>query len=288
MEDLQGRVAVITGGAGGIGAALAARAGREGMRVVVSDIDRRSADAVVSELVAGGVDAVAIETDVRDPDAVEGLAAAVDDRFGGTHVLFNNAGVGLSRGLLWEETLEDWEWVVDVDLWGAIHVLRSFVPRMLAHGEPGHIVNTASMAGIIPGPGMAAYRVAKSGVVGLTETLYADLQLIRAPIGVTLLCPGWVRTGINDSARFQSSAAAGFASAHGEFLAGLMKDVVDSGRDPADVTDLVFAAIASDQFYVFTHPEWNKAITYRAQNMINGVNPPPGPMTKAAWEQLGH
>ncbi len=201
MDDFEGKVAVVTGAASGIGLAMADRFAREGMRVVLADVERepleRAAQALAEEFGADSV--LAVPTDVRDEDAVDALAASTFERFDTAHVLCNNAGVGVG-GLSWTVPADRWRWIVDVNLLSVAHGIRAFVPRMIEQGE-GHVVNTASAAGILTGPGMSPYFATKHAVVALSESLYFDLHLVGAPVGVSVLCPEWVRTRIAESER---------------------------------------------------------------------------------------
>jgi NAD(P)-dependent dehydrogenase (short-subunit alcohol dehydrogenase family) len=265
MDDFQGKVAVVTGAASGIGRALAARFGREGMRVVLADIERapldRAAEALAGELGRGNV--LAVPTDVGDEQAIDALAAATFDRFGTAHVVCNNAGVGVG-GLTWTVPADRWRWIVDVNLLSVAHGIRAFVPRMIDQGE-GHVVNTASAAGILTGPGMAPYFATKHAVVALSESLHFDLQLVGGSVGVSVLCPEWVRTQIHESERNRppdvgempgvppaggDGEGGGPAPALGDFIRGL----IDSGLDPADVAGMVVDAIRTGRFWITTHP----------------------------------
>ncbi|MGH9047768.1 MAG: SDR family NAD(P)-dependent oxidoreductase, partial [Acidimicrobiales bacterium] len=201
MEDLSGRVAVVTGGASGIGYALAERFAGEGMGVVIADVEEAALKGAGAMLRATGADVLEVETDVRDAGQVESLAERAVAHFGAVHVVCNNAGVagGAAGGALWDIALEDWEWTLGVNLRGVINGVRAFVPRLVAQGE-GHVVNTASMAGLIAGGG-GAYGVSKAGVVSLSESLYFGLQQADAGVGVSVLCPGWVNTHLADSER---------------------------------------------------------------------------------------
>src|SRR5689334_1941764 len=175
MKDFAGKVAVVTGAASGIGRALADRCAQEGMKVVLADVEESALVRAADEFRATGAPILAVRTDVSKAEDVEALARKTVETFGGVHLLFNNAGVGAGT-TAWETSLRDWEWVLGVNLWGVIHGLRSFVPIMLSQGSEGHIVNTASIAGLVLGPGLAAYKVSKHGVISLSETLYGELQ----------------------------------------------------------------------------------------------------------------
>jgi NAD(P)-dependent dehydrogenase (short-subunit alcohol dehydrogenase family) len=196
MDQLEGRVAVVTGAASGIGLAVVETFVAERMRVVMTDVDEEGLAVKAAQLRDQGADVHAVAADVRDPGAVDRVGHAAVDRFGGLHVAVNNAGV-VNRGYAWELSLEEWQQVIDVDLWGVIHGIRTFVPLILATGEEGHVVNTASMAAVLPVERLGPYTVAKHGVLGLSDVLRADLQAIGAPIGVSVVMPGMIRTGMN-------------------------------------------------------------------------------------------
>jgi NAD(P)-dependent dehydrogenase (short-subunit alcohol dehydrogenase family) len=257
MDDFQGKVAVVTGAASGIGRALVDRFAREGMRVVLADVERepldRAAEAVADEFGAGNV--LAVPTDVRDEQAIDALAAATFDRFGTAHVLCNNAGVGVG-GLTWTVPADRWRWILDVNLLSVAHGIRAFVPRMIEQGE-GHVVNTASAAGLLTGPGMAPYFATKHGVVALSESLHFDLQLTGAPVGVSVLCPEWVRTQITESERNRPDDVGEMPGINGEGGPGLsdfVRSLVESGLDPADVATTVLDGIRTGRFWIITHP----------------------------------
>ena len=200
MEAFQGKVAVVTGAASGIGRALAERCAQEGMKVVLADIEEPALLQANRELAAQGAETLAVPTDVSQAGDVETLARKAFETYKAVHLLCNNAGVGGGK-TAWESTLADWEWVLGVNLWGVIHGIHFFVPRMLEQQSEGHIVNTASMAGLIYGPGQSSYKVSKHGVVSLSETLYYELALQGASLKVSVLCPGYVNTNVLDSQR---------------------------------------------------------------------------------------
>jgi NAD(P)-dependent dehydrogenase (short-subunit alcohol dehydrogenase family) len=274
MDDFEGKVAVVTGAASGIGLALATRFADEGMKVVLADVERDALDRAAEGLAdRAGADAVlAVPTDVRDDRAIDALADATFERFGAAHVLCNNAGVGVG-GLAWTVPADRWRWIVDVNLLGVAHGIRAFVPLMIAQGE-GHVVNTASAAGLLTGPGMSPYYATKHGVVALSESLHFDLQLVGARIGVSVLCPEWVRTRIADSERNRPAdvgempALPGMPGAAGDADAGdadagdagaapalgdFVQSLVDSGLDPAEVAGMVVDAVRSGRFWITTH-----------------------------------
>jgi NAD(P)-dependent dehydrogenase (short-subunit alcohol dehydrogenase family) len=275
MKQFRDRTAVITGAASGIGLELARRAAAEGMNLVLADIEAAKLDVAAASL---GIDAdriLARRTDVSREDEIVALADAAFARFGGVHLLCNNAGVGLTR-VTWEHSTADWEWVLGVNLWSVIHGIHHFLPRMLEQADEGHIVNTSSVAGLLSTPGMAAYNVSKHGVVTLSETLYGELLAARAKVGVSVLCPAWVPTGIHDSSRnrqdrFGSAApAAGLSAAYEE----RMGQAVKSGRlTAADMATEVFTAVGEGRFYVIPHRKINNAITLRTDDIMQLRNP---------------
>ncbi|MDK9705155.1 MAG: SDR family NAD(P)-dependent oxidoreductase [Sulfuritalea sp.] len=277
MKQFRDRTAVITGAASGIGLELACRAAAEGMNLVLADIEAARLEAAAAGL---GIDArriLAQRIDVSREDEIAALADAAFDRFGGVHLLCNNAGVGLTR-VSWELTTADWEWVLGVDLWSVIHGVQHFLPRMIKQEEGGHVVNTSSVAGLLSTPGMAAYNVAKHGVVTLSETLYGELLAAKARVGVSLLCPAWVPTAIHESARNRpdrfgaAKPAAGLSAAYEE----RMGQAVKSGRlTAADMANEVFAAVMEDRFYVIPHRKINNAIQLRMDDIMNLRNPTP-------------
>jgi NAD(P)-dependent dehydrogenase (short-subunit alcohol dehydrogenase family) len=202
--ELGGRTAVVTGAASGIGLAVAEAFVAEGMRVVMADVDEERLGTEAARLADEGAEVHAVAVDVRDPDAVERLGRAAVDRYGDLHVAVNNAGI-VTGGLSWEIPLEDWHRVLDVDLWGVIHGIRSFVPRILSSGEEGHVVNVASMAAVLPRGRLGPYTVAKHGVLGLSDVLRAELEEIGAPVGVSVVMPGLIRTGMNPVGTVEAS-----------------------------------------------------------------------------------
>ncbi len=219
-----------------------------------------------------------VRTDVSQAQQVEALARAALDEFGGVHILCNNAGVGGAAGLVWERTIADWQWVLGVNLWGVIHGVRTFIPIMLRQGTEGHIVNTASMAGLLSIPMLATYGVTKHGVVTLSESLYLELQSIGAPIGVSVLCPGFVNTNIADSARNRPPELANEGgepelTPQQQAAQEMMRAMLRSGMSPAAVADRVLAAIRDERFYVLTHPEMKPAVEDRMRRILDDENP---------------
>lgn len=275
MDELQGKVAVITGGASGIGLALAHRAAADGMKVVIADIEQAPLDAAVAALKGQGAEALGVLTDVRDLAAIEALRDRAVDTFGGVHLLCNNAGVG-GGGRTWEASIEQWKWVIEVDLWSVIYGIRTFVPLMLTQGV-GHIVNTASMAGLTSPAGMGPYNVAKHGVVTLSETLFHELRGEGAAVGVSVLCPAFVSTQIHESLRNAPdevlAEVAAVDPAEMQPMRDMMRMLIESGIPPADVADQVFDAVVNNRFYVLTHPETPAAVRNRMERIINGEDP---------------
>lgn len=255
MHDRTDDVAVVTGGGSGIGRALAERFAREGMRVVLADVDLiglASAARRIAE--AHGPDRVlAVPTDVRDPDAVEALAAATVEHFGAVHVVCNNAGVG-SGGVAWEVTPARWRWVVDVNLMGVAHGISAFVPHLLAQ-DRGHVVNTASAAGLLTGAGMAPYFATKHAVVAVSESLHLDLRNAHSTVGVSVLCPEWVRgTRIHDAERNLPAGVRDSSDREGAPLVdGVLRSLVNGGTDPDELAGEVLDAVRRDRFWVLPH-----------------------------------
>jgi NAD(P)-dependent dehydrogenase (short-subunit alcohol dehydrogenase family) len=263
MNELEGRVAVVTGGASGIGRAMAELFARERAKVVVADVDERALAAVVESIRARDGVALGVRTDVTDLASVEALAATVFNSFGKVNVLCNNAGVALWGGLE-SATHRDWQWVLGVNLWGVIHGVEAFVPRMVASKEPGHIVNTASMAGLVATRGLGVYNTSKYAVVGLSETLAKDLRPYR--IGVSVLCPMGVATQIRESARNRPAGLANAAPSAAEPV-----ELMGRTLAPAAVADMVLAAIRANRLYVITHEEGLQALRRRHERLEQAV-----------------
>jgi NAD(P)-dependent dehydrogenase (short-subunit alcohol dehydrogenase family) len=252
MDDLEGKVAVVTGAASGIGRALADRWAESGMKVVLADVEQEPLDAARDELDAAGADVLAVRTDVSDGDQVDALAAATIEHFGAVHLVCNNAGVG-GGGLSWEASREDWDWVLGVNLWGVVHGIRAFVPHLVAQDE-GHVVNTASIAGFAYGPFMGPYNASKAAVVAISETLKAELALQGSKVGVSVLCPGWVNTRIHESDRNRPGGPeSGGLLAEGREV---MAQVLANGKQPDEVAHLVAAAVREGTTHIFTGDEW--------------------------------
>lgn len=278
MKEFQNKVAVITGGASGLGLEIARLAAKKGMKLVLSDIEERALKAAELEFQNQNVDVLAVRTNVAIAEDVDLLAEKTMARFGAVHLLFNNAGVALNK-TAWETTIADWDWVLGVDLWGVIHGVRVFTPLMLKQQTPSHIINTASVAGMLSTEGMAAYNVAKHGVVTLSETLYHDLRRRGAQIDVSVLCPAWVNTAIWDSARNRPDDlqnAAEQKAADDVELEESARHAVQSGRVTAPmVAEIVFAAIEANQFYILTHPKIKKWVGLRVEDILQDRQPSP-------------
>ena len=279
MKNFHNRVAVITGAASGFGREFAIIGARLGMRLVLADVQQEALAATAAELEAQGAQVLAMPCDVRKGEQVEALAQAAMARFGAVHLVFNNAGVG-AGGLVCESTQADWEWVLGVNLWGVIHGVRVFTPLMLAcaKNDPdfeGHIVNTASMAGLLNPPTMGVYNVSKHAVVSLTESLYHDLDLVGAPIGASVLCPYFVQTGISQSDRNRPDDVPASAPTASQIASqATMAKAVSSGKvSAAEVAERTFAAIAEKQFYIYSHPGALGNVQKRMEDIVTGSHP---------------
>lgn len=280
ITNFKGRTAVLTGGASGFGLECARIGARLGMNLVLVDVQQDALDKARQEFEAQGVNVLAQRVDVSNADQMQSLANAVSQRFGAPHFVFNNAGVA-AGGLVWENTLEDWQWVMGVNLWGVVHGVRLFTPMMLtaAAKDPsfqGHIVNTASMAGLLTPPNMGIYNVTKHAVVSLTETLYQDLKLVTDQISASVLCPYFVPTGIHHSERNRPANLAADKPTKSQLIGQAMSEkAVSSGKvSAADVAQKVFDAISADQFYVYSHPRALGNVQRRTDAIVQGANPP--------------
>ncbi len=257
----------MTGAASGIGLALAERFAAEGMKIVMADVEAAALDAAVAAVRAKAPAVLAVRVDVSRAEDVERLARETYAAFGAAHVVCNNAGVAVI-GAVHEHSLADWQWVMGVNLWGVIHGVRAFVPRLLAQGE-GHVVNTASVAGLISPPGMGAYNVTKHAVVALSESLYHDLRLRGSPVGVSVLCPAYVPTGIADSERNRPRELLNPAKSPSKEETMLKKAVASGKLSADDVARAVVAAVKEERFYVLTHPRIKGAIRARMEDILD-------------------
>jgi NAD(P)-dependent dehydrogenase (short-subunit alcohol dehydrogenase family) len=278
MQDFEGKVAVITGAASGIGRALTEKCLAEGMHVVMADIETKALQQAAEELQAGGQNSILpVKTDVAILDEIENLKQKAVETFGGVHLLFNNAGVG-GGGNAWNSTQKDWEWVLGVNLWSVIHGLRVFVPQMISQQTPCHIVNTASVAGLLGGTTNAAYSVTKHGVVAMTENLLQDLLAENLQIGASVLCPGLIDTNIMDSGRNRPALLVDNAepvklTAEQELSRDQFAAALKQGMQPSEVAEIVFAGIRANRLYIQTHDLFNGMILERANNIAAGTNP---------------
>ncbi len=269
MKDLAGKVAVVTGAASGIGLAMTESFLGEGLKVAMADVDPAALDEAAGRLAAGGADVLPVVTDVRDGDSVQRLADATYERYGTAHLVCNNAGVSAAAAP-WALSTGEWKWVLDVNLWGVIHGTRTFVPRFLEQGE-GHVVNTASLAGLITGV-LSAYSVTKHAVVALSESTYISLRMAGADVGVSVLCPGFVRTRIWESERNRPSDAEPEREAD-PTMQELGKALVLNGIDPVEVGGAVVEAVKTDRFYVLTHEGSEGAVARRMNDILDGRPP---------------
>ena len=274
MQDLHGKVAVVTGGASGIGYALARRFASEGAGVVIGDVEAAALDRAVSEMGDSGADVEGVVTDVTDPAQMQALADAAVARFGGVHVFCNNAGVG-GGGLSWEMPLSTWEWVIGVNLWGVIHGVRTFVPLLMQQTE-AHIVNTASVAGLVAAPFMGPYNASKHAVVAISETLHHELAMSAPQVKVSVLCPGWVNTKIADSARNRPRHLQEGAAPDAD-AAALLRGFIEQGMPPGEVAAKVLDAMREERFWILTHDEqgdfWVDGVNQRLRSLEARANP---------------
>jgi NAD(P)-dependent dehydrogenase (short-subunit alcohol dehydrogenase family) len=279
ISDFKGKTAVLTGAGSGFGLECARIGARLGMNLVLADVQQDALDKAAAEMTAAGAQVLAVRLDVSKAAEVEALGAAVLARFGAPHFVFNNAGVG-AGGLIWENTLKDWEWVIGVNLMGVAHGVRVFTPMMLeaAKKDPawqGHIVNTASMAGLLNAPNMGIYNVSKHAVVSMSETLYQDLALVTDQISASVLCPFFVPTGISQSQRNRPDELPAARPTKSQLIGQAMSDkAVGSGKvTAADVAQKVFDAIAANQFYIYSHPKAIGSVQTRLEDILQARNP---------------
>jgi NAD(P)-dependent dehydrogenase (short-subunit alcohol dehydrogenase family) len=273
MKELKGKVAAVTGAASGLGRSMALAFAAEGMDVALADVDEVSLSTVQEEILAKDVRAITLKVDVSQAEQVEGFRDQALTRLGGLHVVCNNAGVS-PLGPVWEHSVADWQWILGVNLWGVIHGVRAFAPHLIAQDE-GHIVNTASVAGLIAPPGSGAYNVTKHAVVALSESLQHDLRERNSRVGVSVLCPAYVPTRITESERSRPKELA-VSKKSPETLAreAMLKKAVTAGKVSADqVAQAVVAAIKNERFYILTHPRIKGAIQARMEDILEGRAP---------------
>jgi NAD(P)-dependent dehydrogenase (short-subunit alcohol dehydrogenase family) len=272
MQLQQGQVAVVTGAASGIGLALAQGFGAAGLSVVLADVDKAALDVAADQVAATGVQTLSVVADVSDPDAVNALAESTYERFGAAHVICNNAGVS-GPGDPWLGPMSTWTWVFGVNFWGVVHGVRAFLPRLIEQGG-GYIVNTASIAGLVPGFG-PVYDASKHAVVAVTEDLYRMTKVAQLPVGVSVVCPGWIRTGILDADRnWPEELGERPAPPPGaEIMREFVRQAIDNAPAPGLVADAVVDAIQSERFWVFPNPEFVEMATTRWKSIAEHRNP---------------
>ena len=278
ISDFKGKTAVITGAGSGFGLALARIGASLGMQLVLIDVQQDALDAANAELQAAGAQTLAFRLDVSNAAQMEAMAYSVKSLWGAPHLVFNNAGVG-SGGLIWENSTQDWDWVLGVNVMGAVHGVRLFTPMMLEAAAQdaawqGHIVNTASMAGLLNPPNMGVYNVSKHAVVALSETLYQDLRLVTGQIGASVLCPYFVDTGISQSFRNRPADMEGKPTRSQQVQHAMISKAVASSKvSAAEVAQLVFDAVANNQFYIYSHPKAIGAVQTRLEDVLQARNP---------------
>jgi NAD(P)-dependent dehydrogenase (short-subunit alcohol dehydrogenase family) len=272
VEEFAGKTAVVTGAGSGMGKAFALRWGAEGMNVVIGDIQQDALDGCVAELSGAGVPVLGLRTDVSKLSDIEALADAAEARFGPIHLVNNNAGVeGYLDGPIWEATAKDWDWTLSVNLMSVIYGVRTFVPRMLAHGEPGHVVNTCSMTSVIAAANM--YGICKHAILALTEVLAADLKAAGAPIGATGLCPGIIATNLFHGSRNRPASLANESgmSSSGAALRESMHATLSKGMAPSEVADKLVTAVRENALYLLTDHEWDSRVVARHEAIMAGA-----------------
>jgi NAD(P)-dependent dehydrogenase (short-subunit alcohol dehydrogenase family) len=273
VEEFAGRTAIVTGAGSGMGKAFALRWGSMRMNVVIGDIQQDALDATAAELSAAGVPVVALRTDVSKLADIEALADAAEERFGKIHLVNNNAGVeGYLDGPIWEATAKDWDWTLSVNLMSVVYGIRTFVPRILAHGEPGHVVNTCSMTSVIAAGNM--YGICKHAILAMTEVLAADLKAAGANVGATGLCPGIIATNLFHGSRNRPAALtndSGAMSASGASLRDHMHAALSKGMPPSEVADLLVTAVRENKLYLLTDHEWDTRIIARNVAILGGA-----------------
>jgi NADP-dependent 3-hydroxy acid dehydrogenase YdfG len=278
MKDFDGKAAVITGGSSGFGLAIARECAKRHVSIVLADIDGDRLQTAAQQLAADGADVLPVQMDVTSLTDMQMLGKKALEKHRTVDLLFNNAGITVP-GTVWMLSMNDWEWAMKTNVWGAIHGLKVFIPMMLEQGNDGHIVNTASIAGLVSVPGMSAYQTSKFAVVGLSESTYLDIQSITHKIKMSIFCPGFIKTGLDDSElhrpeQFKNSAdqPADEREAMTKGLAAVHA-VIQGGTSIDDVGEIIFTAIEDETFYILVHPQFNPLITLRATNALDGLGP---------------
>lgn len=278
MKDLKGKVAVITGAASGFGRELAILCAQEGMHIVMTDVDEKGLAATDELLKPFKAQTLALKCNVADAAEVENVAVKTYEKFGAAHLLFNNAGVA-TAGPIWTTTLEDWQWTLGVNLMGVVHGIRSFVPRMLKQKDECHIVNTASVAGLLAVPASSVYCVSKHGVVVMSECLHHELQAAQASINVSVLCPAFVNTGIADAARNRPQELAATSKEAAPYVEFVKQATLRGKISATDVAQITMEGVKNNRFYILTHPKIKPAIETRMQDILE-ERTPTSPMAK--------
>ena len=276
MKEFTDKVAVVTGAASGIGRAMAEHFAAEGMKIVLADIEQNALDEAEAAFRASGATVLAVHCDVSKGADVEALAKRAVDEFGAIHIVCNNAGVVPPAGAVWERTEADWNWVLGANLWGVIHGVRTFVPIMIEQGTEGHVVNTASLAGLISAPWLGIYNVSKHAVVTLSETLYRELAAVGSQVKVSVLCPAWVTTRLGDADRNRPAELRNperDKTAAEEAIDQAVRGFLDSGISTEQVATAVVDAIKEEKLYILTHPESVEAVRARMEDIVEGRNP---------------
>jgi NAD(P)-dependent dehydrogenase (short-subunit alcohol dehydrogenase family) len=284
MERLADRVAWISGGASGIGLAIAHRLAEEKVKLVLVDIEQSALDAAEAELEEKGASVLAIRADISSSDQVAAAAKRARDTFGLVHIIVNNAGVGGSGGPMWNIAEGDWQWALGVNLWGVIHGIRHLLPALVESGEEGHVINTASMAGLTSTPFMGPYTATKHAVVAMSECLSKELELTKSKVKVSVLCPGFVQTKISSSERNRPASHGATTHTPGaEKFKVVLDNLVKSGQPASKIGDDVVRAIKGDRFYILTHPEMKPAIEHRMRQILDEQSPGIDPMMRALF-----
>jgi NAD(P)-dependent dehydrogenase (short-subunit alcohol dehydrogenase family) len=286
VKDLANRVAWITGAASGIGLALAQRLAAEQMKLVLVDIEEGPLRDAEASLRAAGATTLALTADVGNAASMESATKRALDQFGVIHLIVNNAGVGGGGGPMWQLTEADWKWALDVNLWGVLHAIRLLVPPLLASGEEGHVLNTASIAGLTSTPFMGPYTASKHAVVAVSECLSKELELANAAVGVSVLCPGFVKTKIASSHRNRPSelaATGSVASDDGKKFAAVLDQLVSAGVPAETIANACVDAIRAPRFYVLTHPEMKPQVEHRMRQILDEKQPGIDPMFRAMF-----